>query len=289
MGIYTNAISGGNTIGPLICGFVVQGLGWRWHKWIAMILTAVNFLLVLFFVPETRYDREPIPSVTPTPTPSSHNFPPPPPYGEKGMSNELLDRTRTSEDVLPQLPKKTFVQELSLWSGTTETNLLKTFARPLPMIAYPPVIYAFLCYSISLVIVVAVNILNPFVLQAPPYNWKPQINGLINIPGFMGNVVGAYLGGSLVDWFCDWRTRKNGGMFEPESRLYMLIWPYLLTPAGCLMFGYGVERTLHWMSMFMGYALISVALTAVRIPPHSRFPIPFFSVSSSSCSIQPKS
>lgn len=28
MGIYMNAISGGNTIGPLICGFVVQSLGW---------------------------------------------------------------------------------------------------------------------------------------------------------------------------------------------------------------------------------------------------------------------
>jgi MFS family permease len=32
MGIYMNSISGGNTIGPLICGFVVQNIGWRWHK-----------------------------------------------------------------------------------------------------------------------------------------------------------------------------------------------------------------------------------------------------------------
>ena len=36
-----NAISGGNTIGPLICGFVVQSLGWRWHKWIAVIFTGM--------------------------------------------------------------------------------------------------------------------------------------------------------------------------------------------------------------------------------------------------------
>ena len=63
------------------------------------------------------------------------------------------------------------------------------------MVAYPSVMYAFLCYSISLVIVVAVNILNPFVLQAPPYSWSPQINGLINIPGVLGNLFGAYAGG----------------------------------------------------------------------------------------------
>jgi len=64
------------------------------------------------------------------------------------------------------------------------------------MIVYPAVIYSFLCYSISLVIVVAVNILNSFVLQAPPYNWSPEINGLINIPGLLGNIVGSFVGGT---------------------------------------------------------------------------------------------
>jgi len=48
------------------------------------------------------------------------------------------------------------------------------------------------------VIVVAVNILNSFVLQAPPYNWSPQINGLINIPGLLGNIVGSLVGGMYI-------------------------------------------------------------------------------------------
>jgi MFS family permease len=58
MGIYMNSISGGNTIGPLICGFVVETIGWRWHKWMAVIFTGINFLAVLFFVPETQYNRD---------------------------------------------------------------------------------------------------------------------------------------------------------------------------------------------------------------------------------------
>lgn len=66
------------------------------------------------------------------------------------------------------------------------------------MLAYPSVIFSFLCYSISLVIVVAVNILNPFVLQAPPYSWNPQVNGLINIPGLLGNLFGAWAGGKYT-------------------------------------------------------------------------------------------
>jgi len=193
MGIYMNAISGGNTIGPLICGFVVQGspavylklfnlnipadfhagVGWRWHKWLAVICTGINFLAVLLFVPETQYNRD---------------------IG-KSLRANTSDTTLQSDDVLEktvsltarelpgspaseqiQVPKKTYVQEISLWSGTpSDTNLLKMFIRPFPFIVYPAILFAFLGYAVSLAWVVAVNILNSFVLQAPPYNWGPAI------------------------------------------------------------------------------------------------------------------
>ncbi|KAH0140778.1 MFS general substrate transporter, partial [Aureobasidium melanogenum] len=57
MSWYVNSISAGNTLGPLICGFVVQGLSWRWQKIIAAILVGINFLVVVLFCPETRFDR----------------------------------------------------------------------------------------------------------------------------------------------------------------------------------------------------------------------------------------
>lgn len=66
-----------------------------------------------------------------------------------------------------------------------------------------------------------------------------------------------------MDIWCKRRTKSNLGIFEPESRLYMLIIPFLLTSAGCILFGYGVQETLSWVALFFGYGLISVALTAV--------------------------
>lgn len=279
MGVYMNFISGGNTIGPLVCGFVITGLSWRWHKWIAVILTGVNFVGVVFFVPETRFCREGegrgerggqvVEGVAGS-------------DGEEGIVNgserdgsqglekragedAVTDRQETQDLTLgAQKEKKTWLQGLNLWSGVTpDTNLVKMFVRPFPMFIYPCVIYSFLGYAVSLVLTVAVNMLNPFVLQAPPYSWSPMINGLINIPGFIGNVAGSYAGGWLVDVFCDWRTRHNKGIFEPESRLYLCILPLLITGAGCVLFGYGVERTLHWTSLFFGYGMVSFALTAV--------------------------
>ncbi|OAA56241.1 Major facilitator superfamily domain, general substrate transporter [Niveomyces insectorum RCEF 264] len=296
MGLYMNAIAGGNTIGPLICGFIVTGLSWRWHKWLAVILTALNFLAVLFGVPETRYLRDADQNVGLSPvdierlngrsgggeasaaaaTATGNTEP----GAQTGDVDDVEKQTKSTGQSLPvpltspssssvssvvAVPKKTWLQEISLWSGITPgTSLVRMFARPLPMFAYPCVVYAFLGYAVSLVVTVAVNLLNSFVLQAPPYNWSPSVNGLINIPGFLGNLLGGYAGGWLVDVFCDWRLRRhNNGVFEPESRLYLLVLPALITGAGCVLFGYGVQETLHWTSLFFGYGMVSFALTAV--------------------------
>lgn len=43
----------------------------------------------------------------------------------------------------------------------------------------------------------------------------------------------------------------------------MLIIPFLLTTGGLILFGYDVDETLGWVSLFFGYGMISVALTAV--------------------------
>jgi MFS family permease len=115
-----NAIAGGNTVGPLICGFVVGGLGWRWHKWIAVILTAINFVAVVLLVPETRYQRNEVRSdVGVAVWPSC----------DKNLQADLNSIRRPSDEELQQLPKKTFIQELSLWSGSPSTNLFKMFIR----------------------------------------------------------------------------------------------------------------------------------------------------------------
>lgn len=250
MSFYMNSISGGNTIGPLICGFIITGTSWRWLKWIAFILAFINFLVVVLFCPETRYDRSGLLKTTSTPTtPSSTSI-----HEDDHPADTPLDKppTSTSKELSSPtpVPKKTWKQELRLFSGVPrQSSLLKLFLRPLPLILYPAVILSFLTYSVSLAWVVAINVLNPFVLQAPPYNWAPSVNGLINITGLIGNLVGAWLGGWVVDRYCDWRSKRNGGVFQPEMRLHLLFIPALVVPAGCLAFGFGVGRELNWTAL----------------------------------------
>jgi hypothetical protein len=210
--------------------------------------------VVLLFVPETRYDRTGIDERTGlSPQTSSDERAPEqdvkqsttPPKSREPNEKDLASQT---SDI--QISKKTWLQELTLWTGVPKyENLFTLFIRPFPLFAYPAVIYSFLTYAISLAWVLAINVLNPFVLQKPPYNWRPSINGLINIPGLLGNLAGAWLGGWLVDRYSDWRSKKNAGVFQPETRLHLIIIPALIAPAGCLLFGYGVAEHLHWISL----------------------------------------
>lgn len=282
MGWYMNAIAGGNSVGPLICGFIITGSSWRTHKWVAFGLVALNLVAVLLFCPETRYSRlyeneghgaalhdaqstssdaeKAVVTNEKNATSISHDAPR---SGEAAI-NEIDVESRHSSATNAAVPRRTFAQELRLYSGVpSDISLLKLFLRPLPMIVYPAVILAFLGFAIGLAWVVAINILNSFVLQAPPYNWSPSINGLINIPALIGNIFGGWAGGWLVDRYSDWRSKKNRGIFQPETRLHLLFIPAIMTAVGLLAFGYGVQDHLHWTALFFGNGLVNVGLTAV--------------------------
>jgi len=231
----------------------------------AAIFCGVNFIAVVLFVPETRYSRDFNASLESTASGRIQSD-----YFKGGEKVDTASPVTTavesplSSPSARQIPKKTFLQTLSLWSGVPKnTNMLKVFLRPFALIMYPAVIYAFLGYAVALFLVVSVNLLNSFVLEAPPYNWSIAKDGLINIPGIIGNVVGSFASGWVVDKYCDWRTRKNNGVFQPESRLVMLILSVFIVPAGALLFGYGVGKQLGWASLFVGYGMISFGLCAV--------------------------
>lgn len=126
LSIYMLAISGGNSIGPLVCGFVTETIGWRWQKWMAAIFTGVTFLLVLLAMPETRYERDFSRSLE-TAEESRVGA-----YGSKAASQSVAFTDRksspssstltTATDL--QVSRKSYVQQLSLWPGVSRTTSL---------------------------------------------------------------------------------------------------------------------------------------------------------------------
>jgi MFS family permease len=61
LGIYTLLLLGGKNLVPLVSATIIQKMGWRWVFWIVAIVVGFCSLLLFLFVPETFWDRAPIP------------------------------------------------------------------------------------------------------------------------------------------------------------------------------------------------------------------------------------
>ncbi|KAI1087381.1 MFS general substrate transporter [Rostrohypoxylon terebratum] len=70
IGVYTLLLLGGKNLVPLVSAAVIERLGWRWVFWIVAIVVAFCGSLLFFFVPETFWDRSPIPRSRRTKRPS---------------------------------------------------------------------------------------------------------------------------------------------------------------------------------------------------------------------------
>ncbi|PYH96036.1 MFS general substrate transporter [Aspergillus ellipticus CBS 707.79] len=55
LGVWTLMVTLGVPVGPLIYGFITYRVGYRWIFWVLAITNGVQFILYLFFGPETRY------------------------------------------------------------------------------------------------------------------------------------------------------------------------------------------------------------------------------------------
>lgn len=61
LGIYTLLLLGGKNLVPLVSAAIIQSMGWRWVFWIVAIVVGFCGVLLFFFVPESYWDRAPVP------------------------------------------------------------------------------------------------------------------------------------------------------------------------------------------------------------------------------------
>ncbi|TKA70008.1 hypothetical protein B0A55_07043, partial [Friedmanniomyces simplex] len=61
LGIYTLLLLGGKNLVPLVSAAIIQSLHWRWVFYIVAMVVGFGLCLLFFFVPETFWDRTPIP------------------------------------------------------------------------------------------------------------------------------------------------------------------------------------------------------------------------------------
>lgn len=253
--IWSFAITAGINIGPIVNGYIIDSrLGWRFCFW--LITIAFGFLLagIVFFVPETTYDRD---SKFETDIkPGTLSGP-----ALENDAKKSLDEKADSEPVTMtvEVPKRNFIQELSPWNGYVHhDNLFKLFLRPLPFLFSPVVWYGIFIYGLTVVWLDVLNVITATVFSLPPYRFSASQTGLVSIGPLIGSIVAAVISGPLCDYATTEFARRNNGIYEPESRLFLLIPMFILQVFGYMGWALMAPHDVHWMGPVMMFTIINV-------------------------------
>ncbi|KAF2281389.1 MFS general substrate transporter [Westerdykella ornata] len=253
----------------IIVGPIATNLGWRYLFHILIAFTALETVLLILFVPETQYNRDHRYDIDELAdvnlealaaaekrhagTDSSAESP------SKGSGSDVVKvETRTSTP--PALrPKKTFVQELAVFTGTySEDNLFQLFIAPFAVCTNMAVLWMVIVTGGLTAFFVAQSYDMAQIFMYPPYNLSAAGVGYLSLGPFIGGLLGSFLMGSTLDPVTvKWCAKRNNGVYEPEYRLLGMV-PSILAGVGLFAFGYMTQNhfsyyataVVHGMDLF---------------------------------------
>ncbi|KAJ5678735.1 hypothetical protein N7462_006979 [Penicillium macrosclerotiorum] len=255
--------SAGAFLGPVASGYIVDSQGWRWMWWWCVIFFAVTLVCVIFLFEESKYvpvlDGQSIPPLS-----GSDSVVP----GD-GTKNKISADDPTAERLtIPvainiDIKPKTYSERMTLMTVTNE-SLLPHFWQPiLTLLTFPAVTYAAITYGSTLAWFAIMTSLQATYMLLPPYNFDAIGIGLMNLAPFVGAVLGFPFGGFLSDKSILWLSKKNGGIYEPEMRLWLALPAAVLGPASILMFGLGLAYGVNWSCLAVGFGVFGFVLSSI--------------------------
>lgn len=274
---------------PILAGKITDSMGWEWTFYFEAIFCGLCIPAVLFLVPETSFKRSAHLNTDLLSddeqafgSRSSHEVSDTVETAESHELNAVNGEKRapgtqpTSEDILPVeprhrsstkkelesanavKPKKTYLQTLKPFSGWyTQENYFKILIRPFPLFFQPAIFWACLIQGCMIGWTVFIGIILAAVFLGPPLYWTEVETGYAYSGAFLGAIIGFVIAGTLADWSAKFMTRKNGGIYEPEFRIVLVI-PQLIL--GCTgLYGFGIVSSElykhHWVWPIFFFAL----------------------------------
>ncbi|KAL7815850.1 major facilitator superfamily domain-containing protein [Trichoderma gracile] len=267
MGWYAWILATSNYFAPVICGFINDGMGYRWPFYFMAIFGGVCFVFLFFFLEETNYDRTLVGTIhaadaresTSAKTVSSSSTRAA--VGNESHGAAALPADDSSSAML-QGEKKSYRQKLSLFDKPRPFQMHTRAWQILRLIAWPVVFYSGFSYGTYLIWFNILNATSSIVLGGAPYNFEPSIVGLSYLACVVGVVLGSAYSGIISDWFIIKLARRNRGIFEPEQRLWLFALTTILVPACQILWGVGAAQHVHWFGLIMAMCVLAACSTA---------------------------
>lgn len=271
MGTFTGFMFGGLTIGPVIAGVMADRYGWRSFWWFDLAVYVFLFVYLLFFVPETKWERKVAPAhiarvIEANDGTSIHE--------EKVIMDQQHNEFATGETT-PTIeePVDNFVGrgrpskgQYALWHfyGVGIKALLQPFTIPVRLCAFPIIIWMSFAFSgVSCNFLIS-NLTQSAAFSVEPYNMSSASVGYMNFASFIGMVIGMLTAGPLSDWWCQWQTKKNNGIREPEMRLPVMIPFFVIQLIGFVCISQGMQDKWPWEAIvIVGFTFTGIQVAAL--------------------------
>ncbi|KAI5456685.1 major facilitator superfamily domain-containing protein [Mariannaea sp. PMI_226] len=284
MGAYSWTLWCGAFLAPVASGYVAQELGWRWIQYIIAIIGIAVAVFTFFFFEETMFYREhhagdmrETPGLDPVSikaaTPGSVTGSTAAANSEKSPNEKTLDREEASvsPSTEPYEPNsfdekastRTYLEKLKVWGfrDPRQPNNFKHFFLPIQLLfMFPGMFFGGLLVGGILAWYNVVGGSLALILGNPPYNFSANNIGLTYLASVVGVTIGCLLSGWMADILALRLARRNGGVMEPEQRLWTCLVALVMHPAGCLLYGVGASFHIHWFGVVFGLCLISITL-----------------------------
>ncbi|KAF5866005.1 hypothetical protein ETB97_001583 [Aspergillus alliaceus] len=262
--VYIFSMTVGATLAPLAGGFITQTQGWRWVWWWLAIFFGVGLVAFVFLYEETMFEPSYIDGIPASDQNGSKPMP-----TKKNTEPSALEESRSTQDgpsyeaveVNHSIPVKSYMKKLALWTNSPLpfSAVAKHCYQPfLILFSFPGVFFMALVFGLmTACMTVPVTTLSS-VMTLPPYSFNASQIGLMGLPLFIGTALGALISGPLSDWIALFLAKRNGGVFEPEMRLWLALAFTPLVPAGLFIFGIGLNNGSHWLLPAFGLGVTSV-------------------------------
>ncbi|THX54554.1 MFS general substrate transporter [Aureobasidium pullulans] len=237
---FTNVcLFGAAFLTPVCVGVITtrDNLGWQWSFYFLAIFMAAGFVMLYLFFPETTYQRPRYLQIDINVGPVPFHDPTPPP------------------------PKHTFLHRLAPLSGRkTDESFLKLLFRPFPLFLQPAVAWGCLMQGVIIGWTVIVGVILALIFLGPPLFFTEEQAGKMYTAAFIGSMIGLVPAGIYTELVTRLLIVRNGGQYEPEFRIALVIPTLVFSAIGLYGFGIASANIEKY-----GWVVIEVFLACITI------------------------
>ncbi|WRT66195.1 uncharacterized protein IL334_003148 [Kwoniella shivajii] len=264
MGLYALQLYTGGALGPILSGYIYDGMGWKAIVWLSSGLTGLTALLLIFLLEETSYVRRSAMEAASAPTVATLNEG----QVEEENNDVKLDAIEAGVHEVQHQGIAPRPRVISSWPGPRPWK----FEKPHPqcgaiigrclfqcfaLLRSPIIWWCGITFGSFQVYYNFVAALASGVLSVEPYNMSSSAIGLTFISSLIASFPAAAFGGYFVDWYGLRQARRNHGISEAEHKLNLYIICLIATPIGLLMMGLGPYYSAHWIVFVIGCGIVN--------------------------------